>query len=146
MGSPKTPSSASPFTSQSPSFADFINLIIAKGPGCYLYEKDLKRTYRQIPVDPKDYRFLGYCGKNLFYFDTVLPCGLRSATLACQRTMNAISYIFRSAYHHECVNYIDDFGCAEASHLDASLASQELEDLFSRLALESSPAKDCRPS
>ena len=82
----------------------------------------------------------------MFYFDTIPSFGLRSATLACQRTTNAISYIFRSAYHHECINYIDDFGGAEASYNEASLASQDLEDLLTSLGLESFQAKDCPPS
>lgn len=114
-GFPKTPSSTSLFISL-PRSADFIDVIIAKGPGCYLYKKNLKRSYREIPVDPKDYRFVGYRWRNLFYFDTVLSFGLRPANLTCQRTTNAISRIFRSAYHYEGVNYIDDFGGTVASH------------------------------
>ena len=106
----------------------------------------MKRAYRQIPVDPKDYVLLGYRWQDLLYFDLVLPFGLRSATLACQRTTNAIAHIFRTAYHHDCVNYIDDFGGVEASDDDALLAFSHLEDLLTSLGLESSPTKDCPPS
>lgn len=49
-----------PFHLSLPRSADFVDLIIAKGPGCFLFKKDLKRAYRQIPVDPRDYIFLGY--------------------------------------------------------------------------------------
>ena len=66
-----------------------------------LFGKDLKRAYRQIPVDPKDYNLLGYNRNDLLYFDSVLPFGLRSATLDCRRTTNAIAHIFYSAYHHQ---------------------------------------------
>lgn len=100
----------------------------------------------KAPVDPKDYIYLGYRWNDLLYFDLVLPFGLRSATLACQRTTNAIAHIFLSGYHHQCVNYIDDFGGVETSLDDASLAFRDLEDLFNSLGLESSPAKDCPPS
>ena len=101
---------------------------------------DLRQSHHccRIPVDPTDYSFLGYCWQSVFYFDTALPFGLRSITLACQRTTNV--------YHHGCVNYINDFSGAEASHVDASLAFQDLEDLFTSLGLESSLAKDCPPS
>lgn len=44
------------------------------------------------------------------------------------------------------VNYIDDFGGVEASHADALVAFQDLENLFNSLGLESSPEKDCPPS
>ena len=33
----------------------FINLINLHGPGCLLFQTDLHRTDRQIPVDPQDY-------------------------------------------------------------------------------------------
>ena len=106
----------------------------------------MKLAYRQIPVDPRDYNLLGYHWNDLLYFDLVLPFGLRSATLACQRTNNVIAHIFYSVYHHQCVNYIDDFDGIESSHDDALEAFQELETLFNRLGLESSPEKDCPPS
>ena len=105
----------------------------------------MKRAYRQIPVDPRDYNFLRYHWNDLLYFDLVLPYGLRSATLGCQRTTSAIAQIFYSVYHHQCVNYIDDFGGVESSHDNALAAFQELETLFNCLGLESSPEKDCPP-
>ena len=135
-----------PFHLTLPRSADFVNLIVAKGPGCYLFKKDLKREYRQIPVDPKDYILLGYRWQDLFYFDLVLPFGLRSATLACQRTTSAIAHIFGTAYHYDCVNYIDDFGGVEASYADALLAFSHLEEIITSLGLESSPTKDCPPT
>lgn len=135
-----------PFHLSLPRSADFVDLIIAKGPGCFLFKKDLQRAYRQIPVDPRDYIFLGYHWNDLLYFDLVLPFGLRSATLACQRTTNAIAHLFNSIYHHQCVNYIDDFGGVEACYDDALAAFQDLENLFNSLGLESSPEKDCPPS
>ena len=145
-GTPKDSFLDEPFHLSLPRSADFVDLTIAKGPGCFLFKKDLKRAYCQIPVDPRDYNLLGYHWNDLLYFDLVLPFGLRSATLACQRTTNAIAHIFYSVYHHQCVNYIDDFGGVESSHDDALQAFQELETLFNRLGLESSPGKDCPPS
>jgi hypothetical protein len=38
---------------------------------------DLKRAYRQFPIDPGDYRFLGYSWRNQLYFDKERP--MRSA-------------------------------------------------------------------
>ena len=59
-----------------------------------LYKRDLKRAYRQFPVDPLDYPLLGYCLKHSLYFDLVLPMGLRSAAMACQRITNAVCLTF----------------------------------------------------
>lgn len=145
-GIPKDSYLDEPFHLTLPRSADFVDLILAKGAGCYLYKKDLKRAYRQIPVDPQDYPFLGYHWNNCLYFDLVLPFGLRSATLACQRTTNAITHIFRTAFQHNCINYIDDFGGVEASYDEAFCAFSDLEELFHTLGLQSSPTKDCLPS
>ena len=49
-------------------------------------------------------------------------------------------------FHHDCINYIDDFGGAEASYDEAFRAFSNLEKLFNTLGLQSSPTKDCLPS
>ena len=59
-------------------------------------------------VDPLDYPLLGYCWKHSLYFDLVLPMGLRSAAMACQRITNAVGYIYEMARHHT-LSYLDDF-------------------------------------
>ena len=145
-GIPKDSYLDQPFHLSLPRSADFVDLILSKGAGCYLYKKDLKRAYRQIPVHPRDYIFLAYHWCDSFYFDVVLPFDLCSATLACQRTTNAIAHIFHSSFGHDCINYIDDFGGAESTFEDASLAFSDLERLFTDLGLQSSPSKDCPPS
>ena len=135
-----------PFHLTLPRSADFVSLILSKGPGSFLYKKDLKRAYRQIPVDPKDYKFLGYKWRDSYYFDLVLPFGLRSATMACQRTTTAIAYMFKSEFNFSCINYVDDFGGVEKDYTTASTAFLQLGNLFQRLGLESSPSKDWAPS
>ena len=135
-----------PFHLTLPRSEDFVNLILSNGPGSFMYKKDLKRVYRQIPVDPKDYKFLGYKWRDNYYFDLVLPFGLRSATMACQRTTTAIAYMFKSEFNFACINYVDDFGGVENDHTTASTAFRQLDNLFQRLGLESSPSKDCAPS
>ena len=77
-----------------------------------MFKRDLSRAYRQIPVDPKDYNLLGYRWKDLLFFDMALPFGLRTAALACQRTTNAVTYIYGKR-EYKCVNYLDDFGGAD---------------------------------
>ena len=93
-GTPKDTSVEVPFHLNLPRSADFVNLILSNRPGSFIYKKDLKHTYRQIPVHPKDYKFLGYKLRDNYYFALVLTFGLRSPTMACQRTTTAIhSYI-----------------------------------------------------
>ena len=120
---------------------EFIN---CKGPGWLVFKKDLKRAYRQIPVDPHDYHLRGMCIEGQFYFHTVMPFGLRSATLAYQRTTKAVSYILNE--EGILVNvYIDDFYGAETQEL-ADLSFDRMTQLFSELGLQSSPDKDTPPA
>ena len=85
--------------------------IISKGSG-YVYKKDLKRVYRQFPIDPKDYKYLGFMWDGLLYFNTRCPFGLRSSALVCQRTTRAVIHVFtKEGYTADL--YLDDFYGAE---------------------------------
>ena len=68
-----------------PTVNDVAAPILALGPSCLLFKWDLQRAYRQFPVDPGDYHLHGYSWCDHMFFDTVLPMGLRSAAMACQR-------------------------------------------------------------
>lgn len=59
-------------------------------------------------MDPRDYPLLGYCWNGHFYFDVVLPMGLRTATIACQQSTNAVCYILSCA-GCQVFSYLDDF-------------------------------------
>ena len=67
-----------------PTVHDVAACILALGPGCLLFKRDLKCAYRLFPVDPGDYHLLAYAWRDQMYFDTVLPMGLWSAGMACQ--------------------------------------------------------------
>ncbi|KXJ18189.1 Alpha-1,6-mannosylglycoprotein 6-beta-N-acetylglucosaminyltransferase A [Exaiptasia diaphana] len=91
-----------------PTVDSIADLIVKNGSGCFIYKCDLKAAYRQFPVDPYDYPLLGSYWKNYYYFDVVLPMGLRSAAMACQRITNAITHIC-AEHGYNVVNYLDDF-------------------------------------
>lgn len=84
---------AQPFKLRLPGVDKLIEFMNCKGPSCLIFKKDLKHAYRQIPVDPHDYHLLGMCVDGQFYFHTVTPFGLRSATLACQWTTKSVTFI-----------------------------------------------------
>lgn len=95
-------------------------------------------------MDPHEYHLLGMCIDGQFYFHTVMPFALRSATLACQRTTKAVSYILNEEGILVDV-YIDDFYGAETQDL-ADLSFDRMTQLFSELGLQSSPDKDTPPT
>ena len=72
---------------------DLVTLIKIKGRRCHLYKCDLKRAYRQMPVDIADVSLLGYYLDDAFYFDLYLSIGLRSAAFIRQRVTDEIRYM-----------------------------------------------------
>jgi hypothetical protein len=88
---------------------DLVELVKHKGQGCLLFKRDLKRAYRQIPIDPGDIHLFGWQWNGSIYIDRVLAMGLRSAAIMCQRLTDAISYLMKKR-NYSVVNYLDDFG------------------------------------
>ena len=133
-----------PLSLRYPTIDDIVDAVVTLGRGCYLYEHDLRKAYRQFPVNPKDYPFLGYTWNKQFYFDTVLTMGLRSAAMACQRSTAAVAWV-ASQQGRVVFNYLDDFiGVSPAFRAQTNF--QALSDLLSSLGLHESSEKACPPS
>ena len=101
-GIPKDTILKDPFQLCLPGIDTLVALIQKFCKGCHLLKKDLCHAYHHLPVDPHhNYHYLGYS------FDTVFLFGLPTATMACQHTTNAITFL-----HHlqGFTNYVDDFG------------------------------------
>jgi hypothetical protein len=127
-----------------PSVDSFVELIKRKGRGCLLFKRDLKRAYRQIPIDPGDLHLVGFCWKDHIFLDRVLSMGLRSAAQICQRVTNSVTYIL-SLYGIDILNYLDDFAGAELpSH--AVEAFELLGETLQSCGLEESLQKAFSPS
>ena len=62
-----------------PGVDQFVEIIKLKRRNCLLFKRDLKRAYRQTPIDPGDSSLLGYSFNGKLYFDKVLSFGLRSS-------------------------------------------------------------------
>ena len=75
-GIPKDSCLDEPFHLHLPGSQTFIDLINLHGPGCLLFKTDLCRAYRQMLVNPQDYRYLAFRWHGKLYFDTVFPYGL----------------------------------------------------------------------
>ena len=121
--------------------AEFIRY---KGAGCHIFKLDLRRAYRQIPVDPADYHLLGFSVDEQFYFHLVMPFGLRSATMCCQRTTKAAVNILNSESILIDV-YIDDFYGAETPDISPSSFSR-VKELLQELGFSTSTEKESPPS
>lgn len=128
-----------------PSVDDLVEIIKKKGKGCLLFKKDLKRAYRQFPIDPGDWNLVGFEWNNHIFFERVLSMGCRSSAHICQRVTNAVSYVMKVQYNVDIVNYLDDFAGGEVEE-NALKAYEQLGTLLSEFGLEESIEKSCLPS
>ena len=110
------------------------DFIIAKGPGFYVFKKELKEGF-QFPIDSKDYKFLGFLWDQALYFDTRCPFGLRSSAMICQRTTRAVIYIFTREGFSADVLYGAEYPSV------APAAFERLQNLFDIMGLQSSQRK-----
>ena len=121
-----------------------MDIIRLRGCHCHLFKMDLSQAYRQLRIDPRDYHLLGFCHRNSLYFDITPPFGLRSSAMMCQRSTNAVSFMFREFGFH-CTKYIDDFGGAEIPE-KSDAAFHALGSLLADLGLDTSPDKASPPA
>ena len=127
-----------------PGVDQFVEIIKFKGRNCLLFKRDLKRAYRQIPIDPGDSSLLGYSFYGKLYFDKVLSFGLRSSAFICQRITSSVTYICKILLLL-IVNYLDDLAGADTP--DKAWASfSELGNVLLYCGLEESVEKACTPS
>ena len=127
-----------------PSVDNLVEIVKQKGQGCLLFKRDLRRFYRQIPVDPGDVHLLGYSWNNHIYLDRVLPMGMRSACFIAQRVTNAITFLAAKA-GISLLNYIDDLAGAEKKE-KAHAAHEYVGTLLSDAGLEETISKQCSPA
>ncbi len=114
------------------------------GPDCLLFKRDMRRAYRQIPVCPGDLDCLGISWQGQIYVDRVLPFGLRSAAMICQRVTTAVCHVVSQA-GFDIINYLDDFGGAQPAE-NANAAFDTLGSVLYELGLQEAPEKAQAPS
>ena len=127
-----------------PSVDALAALIYAKGQGCVMFKRDLKRAYRQFRICPGDVRKLGYKWRGNIFLDKVISMGLRSGAYICQRVTNAIKFV-QEQKGFETVVYLDDFAGAEFPQR-GMLAFEELGSTFVELGAVESVDKQSPPN
>ena len=89
---------------------DAINLIIQLGHGSYMAKTDICSAFRNVPVHPTDWELLGMHWKGLYFFDKVLPFGLRSAPFIFNQLSDALEWIAKTNHDIKNILHIlDDF-------------------------------------
>ncbi len=92
------------------SFDEAVRGIRAAGPGCLLIKMDVDAAYKQVPVRPQDWPLLGFCWRGNYYYERVLPFGLKSSCRLWEYYARALHHFFEHTLRIPCVvHYVDDF-------------------------------------
>ena len=123
---------------------DLVQLIKTKGRNCHIFKRDLRRAYRQLPIDPGYINLVGFHWKNHIFVDRVLSMGLRSSAHICPRVTSSVVYMMNQCIYN-LLNYLDDFAGTEAPE-DANKVFEFLHKLLTICELEEYKDKACAPS
>ena len=114
---------------------DAIQGIKQFGVGCFLAKTDIESAFRLVPVHPEDYELLGMCWQGKYYYDKVLPFGLRSAPAIFNQLSDALEWILLNKCNISFVCHIlDDFLLIEPPAVlppHNSLCQQSLTNMLS---------------
>ena len=95
------------------SFGHAARAVLKMGRGCLLIKLDVEAAYRQIPVRPEDWHLLGFFFEGKWYYERVLPFGLRSSCRLWDMFAAALHWlcqnVVRCEVPHFVVHYVDDF-------------------------------------
>jgi hypothetical protein len=96
------------------------------GRGCLLIKLDVAAAYKQIPVRREDWPLLGFMWRGEYYYERVLPFGLRSSCRLWDMYASALHFCFmhllKTSAKRSVIHYVDDFlfvvepGEEEAAH------------------------------
>ena len=136
-----------------PRVEDYRVMILTAGRGAWMWKRDLKRFFLQLPLDPVEYSKVAVVWRGLFFLFVCLAFGLRHSGLNGQRVSDAVSWILRNLgletimqkLFNVC-NYVDDFGGVEATEDRAKAAFEALAILLDDLGLQESKKKAVPPT
>ena len=131
-----------PFSLHYVSIDAAINLIMPSAKPVYLSKLDVKSAFRQIPVREEDQPLLGIKWQGQFYYEKVLPFGLRSSPAIFDAVASAIEWIMQHQFSiHQLLHYLDEFLCVSSGAVVANEQLSILLRAFVYLGVPLAPAK-----
>ena len=120
-----------------------ISILQELGQGCFMSKLDIKSAFRNIPVHPSDWELLGMKWEGLYFFDMVLPFGLRSAPFIFDQFSSAIEWIIQHKLNiPRVIHILDDFFLATPTpRTNCMTALCRVPHLFSVLNIPVAPGK-----
>ena len=127
-----------------PSIDVIAERVVDIGKDALIYKIDLRRAFRNLPVDPGDINLLGLYWDQRYYADVAVPFGWVHGSCCCQRLTDAIRYICNQRGFF-LFNFSDDLiGCEKADR--AVTAFKFLQAFLGTLGLPISIEKIAGPT
>ena len=125
-----------------------ISIIQKLGQGCFMSKLDIKSAFRNIPVHPSDWELLGMKWQGMYYFDTVLPFGLRSAPYLFDQFSCMLEWVIKTKLGiPNVIHILDDFFfVTKPPRSDCLTALCNILCLFTELNIPVAPGKTFPPT
>ena len=118
------------FPCQYTHFDNATNMVYNQGRNCLMTKIDIQHAFRLLPVNPAQWILLGICWLGMYFVDTRLPFGLRSAPAIFNRFADAVCWILNFVYNFKnLIHYSDDFFLVSSSN--PSHAASDLSNIKS---------------
>ena len=117
------------------SFADAAKAVARLGRGCWLVKLDVEGAYKVIPVRPEDWPLLGFKWNGAYFYERVLPFGLKSSCRIWDWFAAALHYFFEQLGIEVVIHYIDDFLFVIENPLHARMARDHALALCAHLGI-----------
>ncbi|XP_062591615.1 uncharacterized protein LOC134253122 [Saccostrea cucullata] len=130
------------------SIENVIQLIKKFGKGALMAKLDIEDGFRNIPIHPSDYHFLGFLWNNQYYFDKCLPMGASSSCQLFERLSTALQWIMLNKYQASGMSHlIDDFFFIGPALSQKCLSDvRNFENLCSRVGVPLKESKTVLPT
>ena len=125
-----------------------ISIIQKLGQGCFMSKLNFKSAFRNIPVHPSDWELLGMKWQGRYYFDTVLPFGLRSAPYLFDQFSCMLEWVIKTKLGvPNVIHILDDFFFAtKPPRSDCLTALCNILCPFTELDIPVAPGKTFPPT
>lgn len=97
-------------------FGHAARAVVRLGKGCWLIKLDVEAAYKQVPVRREDWPLLGFYWEGKYYYERVLPFGLRSSCRLWELFAHALHFLVETvlntgvpAHQRVTLHYVDDF-------------------------------------
>ncbi|SPO22535.1 uncharacterized protein UTRI_01213 [Ustilago trichophora] len=114
---------------------------VRDNPGCRLWKSDLTDAFRHIVTASDDARLLGLSFDGLYYMETGLTFGGRSAPWLFNLFAESLHWVVQSTTNHPVEHYLDDFFGVTPSSAAAGLPLHALALACRAFGLQLAPSK-----